>query len=797
MAEDQWLPPRRYCLPLRQPVGTARGTHHAIAGTLHGLAAGMHVSWGDAPDVPGRPHLQPVIAAFAQDMARHAVAARHAGIALPAWLHQGYPDSTVPPVSELAVQALLALPVSASDLALIHQAGIACVKVKMTSAEPHVVRALVRDLTGQGLRVRLDVNGAWAGQSPDRLAELLAASAGAEYVEDPVPLSQWLPPSTVAVAADVLDSDPADILAAVRAGCVQVVVAKPALFGSIAAFLAFAREVADTPADLVVSSLLDGPVGLAALAALAAVTPGRLRTAGLASHLGSPQHLWPAALQVGNGVLRLASLWPADRDPPVLPAFDRLHGRAQQQPADIALIDADSQKTWSWAQFDDDVDAWAALLSARGVRPGARVAAWCDNAPAVPLAMWATWRLGGVWVPLHPRSTAMEISGLLARVRPAAVLVDAGHAWPDGLDIRSFAPDAALPAAQLPLHAADSADDAVLLFTSGTTGVAKAARLSHGALEAAASASVAALGVQSSDRWLCCLPLCHVAGLSIAVRAAVQGVPMVLLGRPEPTRVLAALQDHRCTLASLVPAALVRVLAIAPDTRAPPSLRALLLGGGPIAADLLARAHACGWPALPTYGLTESCAQVATARPNRPGLHPLAGVELRLDAVDPDGVGEILVRTAQCMTGYLDDPAASAATLAGGWLHTGDLGRLGPDGLEVLARRTDLILRGGENIYPAAIEGVLAAVPGVREVAVVGLPDAAWGQIVAAWVVGPPDIAADLDAALLALAPFKRPTRLWLTQTPLPRVGIGKVARREVAAFLTSGMQVDDEWSQG
>jgi O-succinylbenzoic acid--CoA ligase len=237
-----------------------------------------------------------------------------------------------------------------------------------------------------------------------------------------------------------------------------------------------------------------------------------------------------------------------------------------------------------------------------------------------------------------------------------------------------------------------------------------------------------------------------------------------------------------------------RLLAAWGERPAPPDLRAVLLGGAAADPELVGKALARGWPLCPTYGLTEAASQVATAAPPAPGacqpapLRALPGTDLRIarDGRDaaPGEAGEILVRGPTLMSGYLGDPAASARALADGWLHTGDIGVLAADGgLSVLDRRDDLIVSGGENVYPAEVEAVLMAHPQVADAGVAGVPDVDLGSRIEAWVVAAPG--ALLDAAMLdaycrqRLAGHKRP-RGWHLVEALPRNAAGKLLRRQL-----------------
>lgn len=350
---------------------------------------------------------------------------------------------------------------------------------------------------------------------------------------------------------------------------------------------------------------------------------------------------------------------------------------------------------------------------------------------------------------LHPRLTPPEREGLLA---------------------------AAVRSGPLP-----GPDAAMIVYTSGTTGVPRAAVLSRGALLASARASEANLGWQPDDRWLLHLTLAHVGGLSILTRCLAARRCVVLGGHFEAEKVPQAIDDQRITLASLVPTMLLRVIDANPGWTPPPHLRAILLGGASASPCLLQRAAAARVPLVVSYGLTEACSQV-TATPYAARFAPaeersgraLPGIGVRV--VD----GRIEVRGPTLMTGYWNETPLAP----GAWFDTGDVGAIDERGrLTVHARRTDLIVTGGENVYPAEVEAVLEACPGIAAAAVFGVPDEVWGQTVAAALVaaGDPPGDAALRAFLDArLAPHKQPRAIgWLRE--LPHTRGGKLDRASLA----------------
>jgi O-succinylbenzoic acid--CoA ligase len=298
------------------------------------------------------------------------------------------------------------------------------------------------------------------------------------------------------------------------------------------------------------------------------------------------------------------------------------------------------------------------------------------------------------------------------------------------------------------------------LFTSGTTGAPKPVVLSPDNLLWSALGSALALGLDPAERWLCVLPLAHVGGLSIFVRSAIYATTAVLHPRFDAAGVVRALREDGITLVSLVPTMLARLLDAGLER--PPHLRWALLGGAPAPPALLERARGAGVPVLTTYGLTEACSQVATD-----GV-PLAGVRVEL-ASD----GEIVV--------------SGPSVAGGGPLFTGDLGAWGEGGrLEVIGRKADTIVTGGENVAPQEVEGVLLAHPGVNDAAVVGRPDPEWGERVVALVVPRDPRAPPTDDELRALcagrlARFKVP-KAFETVAELPRNAAGKLERPRLRA---------------
>ncbi|RMG12512.1 MAG: hypothetical protein D6729_16410 [Deltaproteobacteria bacterium] len=343
---------------------------------------------------------------------------------------------------------------------------------------------------------------------------------------------------------------------------------------------------------------------------------------------------------------------------------------------------------------------------------------------------------------------------------------------------------------------------ALLVPTSGSSGRPRAAKLSRAALRAAIAASAAHLGTMPDDVWLCPLPLAHLGGLMIPLRAVAAGRPVAFLERRGGEAFAPAFIDavgrHRVTLTSLVPALLHRLLDEAPRWRPPGHLRAVLVGGAAATPERLRAAWARGLPVLATYGLTETCGQVVTETPGTPPAkdgsvgRALPGVEVRVGSG-----GRIEVRSPTIFSGYHPPPGdgGGCRRLPDGFLRTTDLGRVGPDGrLVVLGRADGVIVTGGEKVHPEAVEAALLTHPAVRDAGVVGLSDTTFGQVVAAGVVlerGATTLAAIEAHARRRLGQAARP-RVLRALPALPRTPTHKLDRRALAALLR-GARGEDE----
>ncbi len=471
---------------------------------------------------------------------------------------------------------------------------------------------------------------------------------------------------------------------------------------------------------------------------------------------------------------------------------DWLEASAARRPDGVFLATPAADLTF--AAFDLLARRTGGALREMGVRKGDRVAVWAAAEPATVAVMWAVPRLGAALVPLDvrlgPAEAARRVEAAEAMlVVGARGLTEAGVPSVDPQELHQGDPAAPIEPDVDDIHS--------VVFTSGTSGTPKGVLLTWGNLEASAAASALHLDHGEADRWLGVLPLHHVGGWMILVRSARQGSTVVLEPGFDPGRAASLLREGAVTLLSLVATMLHRLLDEDPGPYR--GVRAVLLGGGPAAPGLLEAASTAGLPVLPSYGMTETCSQVATL-PLDEGMTPrrraraLSGVELRI--VDDAGrtlpageVGTIAVRGPMLSPGYLGAPRRRP----GDWYLSGDVGLLDSDGyLRVVGRADDVIISGGENVDPAEVEAVLLAHPAVQEAAVFGTPHDDWGEAVSALLVAPGAGAEELEGYVRArLTGYKVPRR-WAFTSALPRDALGKVSR---AAARDA---VDEEvWSSG
>jgi fatty-acyl-CoA synthase len=504
--------------------------------------------------------------------------------------------------------------------------------------------------------------------------------------------------------------------------------------------------------------------------------------------------------------------------------------RADRTPERIALTYAGVSRTY--AQMLDRVVRLAGVLSAAGARSGERVGYLGSNHPLGYELLLACSTTGAIFVPINIRLAPPEIDYIVGDAGLRALLVGPGFAELSGrlhlegidhlftaesvdvahVDVeRAIGSSAGL--ADVVRHHHDDDDVAVLIYTSGTTGSPKGAMLTNGNLWWNNVNAMHALDVLENEIALVMAPIFHIAGINgLTLRTWQKGGEVVLLERFDPGEVIRQVEQRRVTTLFGVPTMLKAVAEHdAFEAADLSSIRVLLSSSAPVPMDLLKIYEARGLAVHQGYGLTEAApvatmlgTEWATTKIGSAGIAPLfcdVRIAPPVGSASPQSSsedvssetrrqGEILVRGPNVMKGYWNDPSATAETIdAEGWLHTGDVGYQDEDGfLYVIDRIRDLIISGGENIYPAEVENVLQEHPKVGEVAVIGEADDHWGEHVVAVVVpreGVEALSLDevRDFASKKLARYKLPQRL-VTVSALPYNGAGKVLRRELRTRL-------------
>ena len=501
---------------------------------------------------------------------------------------------------------------------------------------------------------------------------------------------------------------------------------------------------------------------------------------------------------------------------------------ALRSPARTAVVMGDERV--SYRELWEQTRAYAGVLRDRGVGPGDRVALLIPNVPDFPRVYFAVHALGGVVVPVHALLGPEEISFVLqdsgARLLvcagplmaagakgaelagvPLLSVLDSGDTGVDRLETLAAAAE---PVATYVQRAAD--DDAVILYTSGTTGTPKGAVLSQ--LNMVMNATLSATDVNhlaGDDVILGCLPLFHSFGQTCAMNAGFRaGATLVLLPRFDGATALDLLVTERVTVFMGVPTMYLGLLEAAKTDDRRPSLRIAISGGASLPVAVIDRfKEVFGADIYEGYGLSET-SPVATFNQEvfgrKPGSvgHPIWGVQVeiaraeledRIEILPRGEVGEIVIRGHNIMKGYHNKPEATAAAIVDGWFRSGDLGTKDEEGfISIVDRKKDMVLRGGYNVYPREVEEVLARHPAIDQVAVIGLPDEKYGEEICA-VVMRSEAGREQDAAALAdeirayarehLAKYKYPREVRFVDA-FPLGPSGKVLKRELLTQFRS-----------
>ncbi|RHW30744.1 o-succinylbenzoate--CoA ligase [Neobacillus notoginsengisoli] len=450
----------------------------------------------------------------------------------------------------------------------------------------------------------------------------------------------------------------------------------------------------------------------------------------------------------------------------------------------------------------------AGSLAALGVKKRSLTGVLVKNSLESAVFLYALQLLGSTAVMLNNRLSAAELSFQLSDAKAEFLIYE--HTFKDLAyeasgkvsKVKMFPLEdlAGGDVTDVPIEQELSLDDVcTIMYTSGTTGNPKGVLQTYGNHFWSASASALNLGLSQDDTWLCSVPIFHISGFSILMRSVIYGMHIVLHSHFDAKKSLEDIEAKKVTIMSVVGTTLTRIVDELGDGRLPEHFRCMLLGGGPAPLPLLEACRSRNIPVFQTYGMTETASQSVTLAPEYSleklgsAGKPLFPVSLKIELQDgreaAEGeAGEILLKGPNVTPGYLNRPEETAKKIVDGWLHTGDIGFLDEEGfLYVLDRRSDLIISGGENIYPAEIESVLLSHPGVKEAGVTGLPNSEWGQVPAAFVVLVEEAGPSADElrhyCQEKLAKYKVPREFYFAKE-LPRNASNKLLRRKLAELI-------------
>lgn len=455
-------------------------------------------------------------------------------------------------------------------------------------------------------------------------------------------------------------------------------------------------------------------------------------------------------------------------------------------------------QSWTYKEINELALQYASKLEALGIKAHDRVAIFATSTPQIIFMICGCMHLQCEMVLLNLRLSKTELAYQINDSKVVAILVEDEllNKLPEiNLPIHTFSKVSDTPTSSFtPTVEWDEEDTMTIMYTSGTTGYPKGVRQTVGNHVSSATSSLYNTGLVEDDAWLCTVPLFHISGFSMLCKCLVHGVRLELFKKFDAEKVVDYLVDGSVTRMSVVAVTLERILTELErrDAYVSDRFQTMLAGGGPVPIDYLTRAIKRGIQISQTYGMTETSSQTATLS-SKDALRkigsagkPLFFNQIRIEnAKAPFEQGEILIRGKHVTPGYIGR-FADKPSQQDGWLHSGDIGYFDDEGyLFVVDRRSDLIISGGENIYPAEIENVLTSHPSVREVGVCGVEDEKWGQVPNAFVVLKNTV--EVNELLLYcmehLAAYKVPKKIYIVDE-LPRNGSSKLLRRKLKELL-------------
>ncbi|MCP3028302.1 o-succinylbenzoate--CoA ligase [Halobacillus sp. A5] len=477
-----------------------------------------------------------------------------------------------------------------------------------------------------------------------------------------------------------------------------------------------------------------------------------------------------------------------------------LEKQYELQPSAVAVETSEDQKI-TYEELRSQSRMMASGLINRGVSKGDHIAFLADNHFNYAVFIHAVSYVGGIVVCLNTRLTPSELAYQVVDAEADYFVVDHHYAQlgkqtvdSSDLDLQIVSLEA-LPQTEKNNDLKETInfnDRFTMMYTSGTTGSPKAVIHTYGNHWFSAVASALNLGLSESDKWLVCLPLFHVGGFSLLMKNVIYGMPVVLLEKFDPSKVNRLIVERNISLISVVTVMLQRILEHKKGEY-PVSFRGALLGGGPAPEPLLNKAFQFNIPVIQTYGMTETSSQISTLRPQDAWRKlgsagkalSSASVKIVSDGKEcsPYDIGEIHVKGPMVSIGYYHHEPHRED-----YLSTGDLGYVDQDGfLFVVDRLKDMIITGGENVYPAEIESVLQEVEGIQEAAVTGMKHSEWGEVPAAFVVRKDNWSVTIEElriyCMTRLAGYKVPVEFYFIEE-LPRNASNKIVRRNLHSLI-------------
>lgn len=462
-------------------------------------------------------------------------------------------------------------------------------------------------------------------------------------------------------------------------------------------------------------------------------------------------------------------------------------------------LELESGEVISFFELKEESETFAKKLQTLGIKKGDHVGILSTNNPSFIIGIHALSYIGAVAVLLNTRLTKDEIAYQLSDSDTSFILTcDSlerfARGLPRAIKTRTFSEINTLHAGDYVIRDEIKLDEAfTIIYTSGTTGFPKGVVHTYGNQWWSAVGSALNLGMLDSDKWLATLPFFHVGGLSIFIRSVIYGIPVYMVEKFSAEAVHHAIMKKGVTIASVVPVMLKRLIEHLDEGSYPAGFRCMLLGGSAAPPMLLEQAKSRCVPVFQSYGMTETSSQIVTLSPSEAldkvgsSGKSLLPAQVRIHNKGNDGIGEVHVKGPMVTKGYYNNESETKKTFSNGWLSTGDLGYMDKDGfIYIVDRRKDLIVSGGENVYPREVEEALLSIDGIDEAGVIGIDDKEWGKVPVACIVGNgtaltrEQILASLKKSL---AGFKIPKKFFFMDD-LPKNASQKLLRSELLKYL-------------